>query len=197
MTNTMAQGQSLMKSAREDTRNGGSWNGWCASWVYRFVNGDPGNGLSAETAALAYAASGPRISTGHADAPKGAIGWWSDGSGPGHVAVALGGDVWGMASGAVTTEWGTDSGTTTWTHYHSARPDMVWTGWTADYCGSIIKDAVILLKRDGHPEIYKVTGERELRHLPPSEYFPLKAAGHKYVIVSTATLEKFTSIIEY
>lgn len=189
MTNTLAQGQALMKSSAQRYHAGDSWEGWCAAWAYRFVGGD----LSADTAWKAYQASGWNVTTSHSVAPKGAIGYWSGAGGDGHVAVCQGNDRWGMASGAVTTRWGVDQGTILFNDYARLRPGMTWVGWTVDYVGAMVQDAVFLIKRAGHDEIYRIVDPKTAVHLTPAQYAPLKAAGHNWVSVTSATLDKFLS----
>lgn len=151
MTNTLEQLQTLMHSQGQRTHSGGSWHNWCAAWVCRAVTGvdasGSGLGASADTARQALAKSGNSghvVSTDPAKAPAGAIHWWLNGpTGDGHVAVDLTGGArsLGMASDAVTTEWGTASGTISLAEYGRRKPAMKYAGWTLDYCGARIKAA--------------------------------------------------------
>lgn len=178
---TLAQGKANMQGRLEHTHNGGSWHNWCAAFVCRFVTGvtssGAGVGDSADTAYDALLASGPIISLDHEAAPPGAIGWYKTQGGPrpGHVAVALGADIWAMASDATGSNWGEASGTITWNAYRAKKPAMVWLGWTYDYVSQALSDTRIVLKLLGQPELFLITGPKAKHHLTPAEWKLLKA----------------------
>lgn len=192
---TIAQGKTLMKSPLERRHGTTSWHNWCASWVCRFVTGadrtGAGLGASKDTAWEACEASGPILSTDHAAAPPGAIGWYrSTGASkkPGHVVIHLGGDLLAMGSDAVTTSWGDASGTCSWDHYRRAKPAMAYVGWTYDFVGQTLADATVVVKLAGHPELYLLTGPATRHHLTPAEWKPLKARGVRSHTISAAVL---------
>jgi hypothetical protein len=196
---SLAQGTALMKSPLERYVAGrDTWHNDCARFVCRFVTGaDPrtGSGLGASrpTAWEACQASGPLLSTDHAAAPAGAIGWYrSTGTSPkpGHVVIHLGGDILAMGSDAVS-GWGVDSGTCTWSHYRSAKPTMQYVGWTYDYVGQVLTDAKIVVKIAGHPELYLLTSPTTAHHLTPAEWKPFKAKGARAVTISPAALAHY------
>lgn len=196
--NTIAQGIKLMKSDLEQHCNGGSWHNQCGRFVCRFVTGADasggGLGASRDTAWEAHLASGPILSTNHARAPAGAIGWYrgrGDDPKPGHVVVHLGNDQLAMASDAVTTSWGNCSGTCSWDHYQTAKPAMEYVGWSYDFVGQVLKDAKIVVKRRGKPELYLLTSPTTRHHLTPQEWAPLKASGVHYAVVRAASLGQF------
>lgn len=149
MTLTLTAGIALMRSSTARTHHGASWHNQCGSFVCCMVSGidssGSGIGASRPTAREALAASGPIVSTDPAKAAAGDIGWWSNGTGDGHVAVYVGGGLWAMGSDAVTastgTVWGEDSGTITLARYNSLRPDMQWVGFTHDFVGQVFKPA--------------------------------------------------------
>lgn len=197
---TIAQGKATMQSTLERHHNGGSWHNWCGSWVCRFVTGvtasGAGVGDSADTAYDALLASGPIISLDHEAAPAGAIGWYkSTGTPrPGHVAVALGADIWGMASDATGGNWGDDSGTITWNAYHAKKPTMIWLGWTFDYVGQFLSDTKVIVKLLGHKELYLLTGPKARHHLTPEEYAPLKRAHTPVFTVPESVLNHYSEV---
>lgn len=202
--NTIGQGTALMRSKLEryvTPAGTDTWHNDCARFVCRFVTGaDPrtgsGLGASKDTAWEACQASGPILSTDHAAAPAGAIGWYrSTGPSPkpGHVVIHLGNDLLAMGSDAVPTasRWGVDSGTISWAAYHRAKPTMQYVGWTLDYVGQVLVDARIVVKLAGHPELYLLTSPTTRHHLTPAEWKPMKAKGVKHVTVTPAVLAHY------
>jgi hypothetical protein len=201
MTETLAKGEALMKSAIAKKHHGATWHNQCASFVCCMISGidssGSGIGASADTARQALDASGPLLSSDGSAAVPGVIGWWSNGAtGDGHVAVYVGGGKWAMGSDAVNdgdgVEWGDDSGTISLARYRALKPAMVWRGFTADFVGQIFADKRILVKAAGHPEIYEVVGADTLHHLTPAEYAALKTAGVHYVEVPSGVLPRFS-----
>lgn len=203
MTLTLAKGIAVVKA--HPRHHGISWHNQCAAFADSMVSGidsgDSAIGPSANTAREALAASGPLLSTDPARAVPGVFGWYSNGSsGDGHVAVYLGHGQWAMGSNAVAAAghlWGgagSDEGIITFSAYAQAKPAMKWVGITADYCGQIFADKHVLLKADGHPEIYQVVGAGQLHHLTPAEYAQLRRAGAAYVRTSLAVIGKFHQV---
>lgn len=109
MTNTIEQVISYARA--HPKRDGGSWAGWCESFVWR-AGGFAG---SFDTALLAGSASGP-LNPDWASAPAGALHYWAGVNGDGHVAFSLGGGMLLMASSR-TSNYGTALGTLHFANY--------------------------------------------------------------------------------
>jgi hypothetical protein len=123
MTNTIEQ---VIAYARaHPTNNGGTWHNWCSAFVHR-AGGFAG---AFDPAWLAALASGP-LNLDSASAPAGAIHYYSDQWGIGHVDFALGGDLHLGATNGATTMWGTAMGTYTTAEYRAKKPDMHHAGWS-------------------------------------------------------------------
>ncbi len=119
-------------AARYPKRDGASWNGWCASLVWRF--GQCPSSSVRPSAIEAYQHS-RIISTNASQAPTGAIHYWSIGQ-FGHVGVDLNGggrDVF-MASYKLRQSWGDAIGVNSVGGYGSASGAR-YLGWAMDYSG--------------------------------------------------------------
>lgn len=103
-------------------RDGGSWAGWCESFVFRAG----GFTQSFGSAMLAGNASGP-LNPDWSKAPRGAIHYWAGVAGDGHVAFELGGGSLLMASNATWTI-GTALGTVPFQSY--AKLGIPYRGWS-------------------------------------------------------------------
>lgn len=110
MTNTIDQ--ALEYARAHPKRDGGSWAGWCESFVWRAG----GFGVSFPSALAAGSASGP-LNPLWSSAPRGALHYWAGVGGDGHVAFELGGGTLLMASSRVS-NLGTALGTIHFTDYH-------------------------------------------------------------------------------
>lgn len=107
-------------------RDGGSWAGWCASYVYR-----AGGFASSYTSAMVagnYALAHHGLNPNGLAAPAGAIHYWAGVGGDGHTAIDIGGNTLIMASAAVTNSFGTAVGTISFSDY--ARKGIPYRGWS-------------------------------------------------------------------
>lgn len=118
MTNTIEQ--ALAYARAHPKRDGGSWAGWCESFVWRAGGFD----RSFPTALAAGSASGT-LNTRWQDAPSGAIHYWAGVGGDGHVAFGLGNGMLLMASSRVS-NMGTALGTIHFSNYNLP----LYRGWT-------------------------------------------------------------------
>jgi hypothetical protein len=123
MPNTIEQAVAYARA--NPTNRGGTWHNWCEAFVYRAG----GFTRSFSTAQLAARASGP-LNPAFAKAPRGALHYWSDASGFGHIGFELGGGLVLMASNGVTSLWGRAIGTATVPEYNRNKPDMHYSGWS-------------------------------------------------------------------
>lgn len=85
MTNTVEQAIAYARATPR--RDGGSWAGWCASFVYRAGGFD----RAFSNAMLAGSSSG-LLASDFRTARKGEIHYWAGVGGDGHVAIDIGGD---------------------------------------------------------------------------------------------------------
>lgn len=104
-------------------RDGGTWQNWCASFVYR-----AGGFSQAFLSAMVAGDNAGPLSLNWGAAPPGAIHYWSGVGGDGHCAFELGSSRLLMASGSVTDRWGTAMGTITFQDY--ARLGIPYRGWS-------------------------------------------------------------------
>ena len=132
-TNTYAQAVSYGQT--HPTRDGGSWNGWCASFVFRASNLPDSS--ACPSAIDAYHKS-TIISTSYGSAPSGAYHWWDIGT-YGHVAIATTNGWAMMASCHVSESWGDCVGVTSVAAYTSVT-GAKYLGWSYDYDKSEIAD---------------------------------------------------------
>lgn len=94
-TNTYAQAIDYGKT--HPTRGGESWNGWCASLMWRAGNLPESSAFPSAIDAYHHSTI---ISTDSTSAPAGAFHWWDIGS-DGHVAMSMGDNVAMMACDTV------------------------------------------------------------------------------------------------
>jgi len=120
MTNTPNEVDAYARA--HPTRDGGSWAGWCASFVFRAGGFERfyGNAMAAGDA------SGP-LNPDPSKAGRGAIHYWAGVGGDGHVAFEMGGGLLLMASAGVS-NYGTALGTITFTDY--ALKGIPYRGWS-------------------------------------------------------------------
>jgi hypothetical protein len=132
-TNTYAQ--AINYGETHPTRDGESWSGWCASFMWRA--GNLPESSACPTAIDAYHRS-TIISKDIYSAPSGAFHWWDIGS-DGHVAMATT-DGWSMmASCHVEVSWGDCIGLASVSDY-TATTGATYLGWSFDYADAEIAD---------------------------------------------------------
>jgi len=85
MANTVDQAIAYARSHPQ--RDGGSWAGWCASFVYRAGGFD-----RAYASAMIAGSSSGILAADYRSAQRGSIHYWSGVGGDGHVAIDIGGD---------------------------------------------------------------------------------------------------------
>ncbi|NVJ23869.1 MULTISPECIES: hypothetical protein [Myxococcus] len=135
--NTSIYNRARAYASAHPTRDGGTWDQWCASLMWRF-GGFPES--SARPSAIeAYHAS-TRQPYSAAQAPAGAFHWWDIGS-FGHVGLDLngGGTTVFMATRKLSQSWGNAIGINSVSGYSSASGAR-YLGWSLDYAGSVISD---------------------------------------------------------
>lgn len=130
MVNSVAQAEQYGRT--HPTRDGGSWNGWCASLCWRSLGSQSAPSYSNAT----IAGDNSNIeSTNPKTAPRGAFHYW--GKGDGHVATDLdgGGTRLMMASSYVTDSWGQAIGTISWDNYQKSGSSSTpyYRGWARGY----------------------------------------------------------------
>lgn len=115
-------------AAAHQTRDGGSWSGWCASLMYRYNNSDVAYG-NATAAGNAVDLNGDVNA-----APIGAVHYWNGAGGDGHVAQDVsgrGGKLF-MASRQVTESLGNAIGFVSFDEYQ-AKTGLPYRGWAMSY----------------------------------------------------------------
>ncbi|MCP3167895.1 hypothetical protein [Myxococcus qinghaiensis] len=135
--NTAIYNRARAYASAHPTRDGGTWDQWCASLMWRF-GGFPES--SARPSAIeAYHAS-TRQPYSASQAPAGAFHWWDIGS-FGHVGLDLngGGTTVFMATRKLSQSWGNAIGINSVSGY-SAASGARYLGWSLDYAGSVIPD---------------------------------------------------------
>ena len=122
-------------AAAHPTRDGGTWNQWCGSLMFRF--GELPASSARPTAIEAYRAS-RIVSTNASTALIGAFHWWDIGS-AGHVGADLngGGGTVFMATYNLAQSWGNAIGINSVAGY-SAKTGARYLGWSMDYAGGRI-----------------------------------------------------------
>jgi hypothetical protein len=125
MPNTVDQAIAYARAHK--LRDGGSWAGWCASFVYRAGGFD----RAFSNAMLAGSSSGA-LAGDYRSARRGEIHYWAGVGGDGHVAIDIGGDdtdrLLLMASSAVSDSFGTAVGAVWFSQY--ARLGIPYRGHT-------------------------------------------------------------------
>lgn len=134
-TSTNTYAEAINYGQTHPNRDGESWNGWCASLMWRAGNLPESSACS--SAIDAYYRS-KVISTDFMTAPNGAFHWWDIGS-DGHVAMAMPNGWSMMASCHVEVSWGDCIGTTSVADY-TATTGARYLGWSYDYAGAEIAD---------------------------------------------------------
>jgi hypothetical protein len=134
-SSTNTYNQAIYYGQTHPTRDGGSWNGWCASLMWRAGNLPES---SARPSAIDAYHDSKVISKDINSAPSGAFHWWDIGT-YGHVAMAMPGGNSMMASCYVTTSWGDCIGTIGVSAYTS-KTGAKYLGWSYDYAGAEIAD---------------------------------------------------------
>ncbi len=132
-TNTYAE--AVYYGQTHPTRDGESWNGWCASLMWR--SGNLPESSACPSAIECYYRSSI-VSYDVYSAPSGAYHWWDIGS-DGHVAMATTNGWAMMASCHVTESWGDCIGVTSVDGY-TATVGARYLGWSYDYSGAEIAD---------------------------------------------------------
>ncbi|MCP3143212.1 hypothetical protein [Pyxidicoccus xibeiensis] len=122
-------------AAANPKRDGGTWDQWCGSLMFRF--GQLPASSARDSAILAYHAS-DILSLNAASAPTGAFHWWDIGA-YGHVGADLngGGSTVFMATRNLAESWGDAIGINSVSGY-SARTGARYLGWSMDYAGGRI-----------------------------------------------------------
>ncbi|RKH01115.1 hypothetical protein D7V97_29420 [Corallococcus sp. CA053C] len=122
-------------AAAHPTRDGGTWNQWCGSLMFRF--GELPASSARPTAIEAYRAS-KIVSTNASTALIGAFHWWDIGS-AGHVGADLngGGGTVFMATYNLSQSWGDAIGINSVAGY-TAKTGARYLGWSMDYAGGRI-----------------------------------------------------------
>ncbi|XXF75368.1 hypothetical protein P2318_20105 [Myxococcaceae bacterium GXIMD 01537] len=122
-------------AAANPTRDGGTWDQWCGSLMWRF--GQLPESSARESAILAYRASSI-VSTNPATALTGAFHWWDIGA-YGHVGADLngGGRTVFMATRNLSESWGNAIGVNSVSGY-SSMTGARYLGWSMDYAGGRI-----------------------------------------------------------
>lgn len=122
-------------AAAHPTRDGGSWNQWCGSLMWRF--GQLPESSARPSAIEAYWAS-TIVSTNPATALTGAFHWWDIGA-YGHVGADLngGGRTVFMATYNLAESWGNAIGVNSVSGY-SSMTGARYLGWSMDYAGGRI-----------------------------------------------------------
>jgi len=122
-------------AAANPKRDGGSWDQWCGSLMWRF--GQLPESSARDSAILAYRAS-KIVSTDASRALIGAFHWWDIGA-YGHVGADLngGGGTVFMATRKLSASWGDAIGINSVSGYSSATGAR-YLGWSMDYAGGRI-----------------------------------------------------------
>jgi hypothetical protein len=122
-------------AAAHPTRDGGTWDQWCASLMWRF--GEMPESSARPSAIEAYRAS-RIVSTDPSQALTGAFHWWDIGA-YGHVGTDLngGGGTVFMATKNLAQSWGTAIGVNS-VYGYSSKTGARYLGWSMDYVGSRI-----------------------------------------------------------
>lgn len=130
-------------------REGQSWNGWCASLMFRFGKSTSGfkDGVNDAPSAIKASQRSDIESTDPSKAPKGAFHWWDIGR-HGHVGldVAGGGTKVFMATKKLEVFFGDKAnaiGLTSIASYNSAISGGTYLGWSMDYVGGAIQDDLL------------------------------------------------------
>jgi len=130
-------------------RDGQSWNGWCASLMFRFGKSSSGfkDGVNDAPSAIKASKRSNIESTDPSKAPKGAFHWWDIGR-HGHVGldVAGGGTKVFMATKKLEAFFGDKAnaiGLTSIASYNKAISGGTYLGWSMDYVGGAIQDDLL------------------------------------------------------
>lgn len=130
-------------------RDGESWNGWCASLMFRFGKSTSGfrDGVNDAPSAIKAAHKSNIESTDPSQAPKGAFHWWDIGR-HGHVGldVSGGGTQVFMATRKLEEFFGDRAnaiGLTSIAAYNQAISGGEYLGWSTDYVGGKVQEELL------------------------------------------------------